>query len=129
MTDETALTLRLWTRRTHRFIRWCGRRNHHDRKAMWQLDRLAEALSAKGWRTLRCFHASPPLLLVSPTKHTPATEVLTATKIGHWVYRTRSGILILCADLDHVVAAIERHIWQSLTEGAPDESPWHERHG
>lgn len=128
MIDEFALTVRLWGRRARRFVRWIGTRDRHDRQAMWHLDRLAEALAAKGWRTRRRFHVSPVTLRVGPTKHAPATEELTATHFGKWVYLARSSALpIPCADVAEAVAEVERIIWQRLNKATPTTGPQHER--
>jgi hypothetical protein len=128
MIDDSTLTLRLWARRSRRFVRWIGTRNRHDRVAMWHLDRLAEALAAKGWRTRRRFHVSPATLRVGPSKHAPATEELTATHFGRWVYLTRSSALpIPCTNLADAVTEIERIIWRRLSKTSPDKAPRHEQ--
>ncbi|NVI88073.1 hypothetical protein [Actinomadura sp. BRA 177] len=94
---------------------------------MWHLDRLAEALAANGWRIRRRFHVAPATLRVGPTKHAPATEELTATHFGKWVYLTRSSPLpIPCADLADAVTEIEHIIWQRLNKATPTTGPQHE---
>ncbi|QXJ22535.1 hypothetical protein AGRA3207_003552 [Actinomadura graeca] len=115
MIDESALTVRHWGRRARRFVRWFITRDRHDRLAMWHLDRLAEALTARGWRTKRRFEVSPVTLHVGPTRHAPASEELTATHLGGWVYLTRSSTVpIPCADLAEAVTEVERIIWRRL---------------
>ncbi|GGU07521.1 hypothetical protein [Actinomadura citrea] len=128
MIDESAVTLRLWGRRARRFIRWFATRDRQDRKAMWHLDRLAEALAAQGWRTNRRFHVSPATLRVGPTKHAPATEELSATHFGRWVYLTRSSAQpIPCADLDQAVTEVERILRSQLHGPSPRKARRHER--
>lgn len=128
MIDESGQTLRLWGRRARRFVRWIGTRDRHDRLAMWHLDRLAEALAAKGWRTKRRFNVSPATLRVGPTRHTPASEELTATHFGKWVYLARSSPRpIPCADLANAVREVERLIWRRLNQAIPTTPPQHER--
>ncbi|WP_329095522.1 hypothetical protein OG979_12860 [Actinomadura citrea] len=128
MIDESAVTLRLWGRRARRFVRWFATRDRQDRMAMWHLDRLAEALAAQGWRTRRRFHVSPATLRVGPTKHAPATEELSATHFGRWVYLTRSDPQpIPCADLDQAVTEVERILWGQLHEPSPGKARRHER--
>ncbi|MEU8122188.1 hypothetical protein AB0C21_26075 [Spirillospora sp. NPDC049024] len=96
---------------------------------MWHLDRLAEALAAQGWHTKRRFHVSPAVLRVGPTKHVPATEELTATHFGRWVYLTRSSAQpIPCADLDQAVTEVEHILWSRLNLPSPRKALRHERH-
>lgn len=129
MTDESAVTLRLWGRRARRFVRWIGTRDRHDRLAMWHLDRLAEALAANGWRIRRRFHVTPATLRVGPTKHAPATEELTAVRFGRWVYLARSSPLpIPCGDLTNAVTEIEHIIWRRLAKTSPNTVPRNEHH-
>ncbi|TYB49322.1 hypothetical protein [Actinomadura chibensis] len=121
MIDESALTLRLWSRRAHRFVRWVSTRDRHDRLAMWHLDRLALALTDRGWRTTRRFHVSPTTLRVAPTNHAPTTAVeLTATHFGRWVYLVRgSAAPIPCSDVAKAVPEVERLIWRRLNGTDP----------
>ncbi|WP_131742125.1 hypothetical protein [Actinomadura roseirufa] len=124
MIDESALTLRLWGRRARRFVRWFGTRDRQDRLAMWHLDRLAHALADNGWRTKRRFDVSPATLRVGPTSHAPATEELTATHFGRWVYLTHSSPLpIPCADLPNAVTEVERILWHRLSPHRIDQGP------
>ncbi len=89
--DESAVTLRLWVRRARRFVRWIGTRDRHDRLAMWHLDRLAEASRRQRMADTTTLPRRPGNTRVGPTKHAPATEELTATHFGKWVYLTRSS--------------------------------------
>jgi hypothetical protein len=126
MTGSPALTLRLWSRRTRRFLRWFGTRDRKDRLTMWHLDRLAHALATNGWRIKRRFNVSPATLRVSPAKHSPAAAELTAIHFGVWVYVTRSSPLpIPCADLAGAVAEVEHILSEQLDTPDSTKAPPH----
>lgn len=127
MIDQSAVTLRLWGRRASRFVHWIGIRDRHDRLAMWHLDRLAEALTAEGWRIRRRFDVAPVTLGIGATEHAPATVELTATHFGRWIYLARGyDPPIPCADLTAAVAEIENLIWQRFTQTG-QKRPRHEQ--